>query len=192
MTDNDLARQCQKLYDAKAAQLILYGRALGLSHAEAEDVLQECFLALMRLKTVPLQLEHYCVRAFRNRALNYRRGLLRRLAREWNSRSWFDSTPPDAREEAAMRRLADLPPEQREVIVLKIWHEYTFEEIGTLTGISPNTAAARYRYGLQKLRGFLNGESYENDGRIGEQTPDLGASPAFGAAARESLWPANG
>jgi RNA polymerase sigma-70 factor (ECF subfamily) len=184
MTEIDLSRQCQRLYDAKAAQLILYGRALGLSHAEAEDVLQESFLALMRLKTIPTQLKHYCVRTFRNRALNYRRGLLRRLAREWNSRSWFDSTPPDAREEAAMRRLADLPPEQREVIVLKIWHKYTFEEIGTLTGISPNTAAARYRYGLQKLRGFLNGESYENDGRIGERTPDLDTAPALSAASR--------
>ncbi len=192
MTDNDLSRQCQRLYDAKAAQLILYGRALGLSHAEAEDVLQECFLALMRLKTVPLQLEHYCMRAFRNRALNYRRGLLRRLAREWNSRSWFESTPPDAREETAMRRLADLPAEQREVIVLKIWHEYTFEEIGSLTGISPNTASARYRYGLQKLRGFLNGESYENDGRIGERAPELDASPALSATSRQSFWPANG
>ena len=32
----------------KAAELILYGRALGLSHSEAEDVLQETFLALMQ------------------------------------------------------------------------------------------------------------------------------------------------
>src|SRR3974390_350478 len=102
--ENDLFSDCQRLYDVKAAQMILYGRALGLSHAESEDVLQETFLAVMRLKAAPLKLEHYCLRAFRNRALNYRRGLLRRLAREWNSRSWFDSTPPDAREEAAMRR----------------------------------------------------------------------------------------
>jgi len=31
-----------------------------------------------------------------------------------------------------MRRLSELPVEQREAIVLKIWHEYTFEEIGEL------------------------------------------------------------
>jgi hypothetical protein len=29
----------EKFYEAKAAGLILYGRALGLSHGEAEDVL---------------------------------------------------------------------------------------------------------------------------------------------------------
>ena len=68
-----------RLYERKAAELILYGRALGLSHGEAEDVLQETFLALMQKPQVPLKPEHYCVRSFRNRALNYRRSLWRRL-----------------------------------------------------------------------------------------------------------------
>ena len=189
--ENDLFSDCQRLYDVKAAQMILYGRALGLSHAESEDVLQETFLAVMRLKAAPLKLEHYCLRAFRNRALNYRRGLLRRLTRELESRGWFESGAGDPREEMATQRLAELPAEQREVIVLKIWHEYTFEEIGALVGISPNTAAARYRYGLQKLRNFLNGESYETDGRIGERTAQLDAPRSLRAAAAPDLWPAN-
>jgi len=51
-----------------------------------------------------------------------------------------------------VRRLAELPMDQREVIVLKIWNRYTFEEIGGLLDISPNTAAGRYRYGLQKIK----------------------------------------
>ena len=50
--------QCQRLYDKRAPHMILYGRALGLSHAEAEDVLQETFLAVLRLKTLPEQLDH--------------------------------------------------------------------------------------------------------------------------------------
>src|SRR4051794_21275850 len=63
----------ETLYRARGAQLLLYGRALGLSHAEAEDVLQETFVALMDRQCPPTQPEHYCVRAYRNRALNYRR-----------------------------------------------------------------------------------------------------------------------
>ena len=51
-----------------------------------------------------------------------------------------------------MRCLAELPVDQREVIVLKVWHGCTFEEIGGLLEISPNTAAGRYRYGLQKMK----------------------------------------
>ena len=59
---------CERLYEAKAAELILYGRALGLSHGEAEDVLQETFMALMQRPAPPNLPEHYCVRCFRNRA----------------------------------------------------------------------------------------------------------------------------
>ncbi len=59
----------RRLYERKAAELILYGRALGLSHGEAEDVLQETFLALMQMAECPREREHYCIRSFRNRAL---------------------------------------------------------------------------------------------------------------------------
>ena len=44
---------CEILYQDKAAELVLYGRALGLSHSEAEDVLQETFLALMQRAEAP-------------------------------------------------------------------------------------------------------------------------------------------
>jgi len=43
----------ENLYTKKAAELILYGRALGLSHGEAEDVLQETFLALLQRPEPP-------------------------------------------------------------------------------------------------------------------------------------------
>ena len=157
---------CEQIYDAKAAELILYGRALGLGHGEAEDVLQETFLALMQMESAPAKPEHYCVRSFRNRALNCRRSLWRRLTREWESTRWFEKAPDETPEErTAMERLAELPMDQREVIVLKIWHGCTFEEIGGLLEISPNTAAGRYRYGLQKLKSKLEGAVYERDGR---------------------------
>jgi RNA polymerase sigma-70 factor (ECF subfamily) len=132
---------------------LLYGRALGLSHGEAEDVLQDTFLGLIRLETTPREPAHYCVRAYRNRALNLRRGLLRRLARELESKSWFDcQADVDPRERAAVECLQVLSAEQREVVVLKIWHGYTFVAIGELTGVSPNTAAGRYRYAMDRLR----------------------------------------
>ena len=46
--NSDSPHWSQRLYETKAAELVLYGRALGLSHAEAEDVLQETFIALMQ------------------------------------------------------------------------------------------------------------------------------------------------
>lgn len=169
---------CQALYERKAAGLILYGRALGLSHSESEDVLQETFVALLKLEERPEEPEHYCLRAFRNRAMNFHRGLWRRLARELESVRWFEkSGDSSAAEREAMRCLEQLPPDQHEVIVLKIWNDLTFEAIASLLKISPNTAAGRYRYGLNKLRLCLKGETYARDEPVGETVAILDASP---------------
>jgi RNA polymerase sigma-70 factor, ECF subfamily len=173
----------QRLYEEKAAGLLLYGRALGLGHSEAEDVLQETFLALLRLPAEPAEPVHYALRAFRHRALNYRRGLWRRLARELESSRWFERSEGETESErAAMRGLARLPTEQREVIVLKIWHQHTFEEIGRLLELSPNTVAARYRYGLQKLRAHLKGHIYERTEFTGEPPEFLETARPIGSA----------
>jgi RNA polymerase sigma-70 factor (ECF subfamily) len=192
---------CERIYDAKAAELVLYGRALGLCHGEAEDVLQETFMALMQMEVQPEQPENYCVRSFRNRALNHRRSLWRRLTREWevlaDGLHWFEKTPEQSPEEAALqaatvRKLQELPMEQREVIVLKIWHGCTFDEIGGLLEVSPNTAAGRYRYGIQKLKSKLvadvrshadepwKGENYERAGR--ESIAGLATAPGVSGA----------
>lgn len=173
----------EAFYEAKAAALILYGRALGLGHSEAEDVLQETFLALMQRNEIPREPEHYCLRSFRNRALNYKRSLWRRLTRELESQRWFEKMPDEnPAERAAMERLAALPVEQREVIVLKIWNQCTFEEIGALLEISPNTAAGRYRYGLQKIKSQLEDACYERDESTGDRVTLLAATTAVSAA----------
>jgi RNA polymerase sigma-70 factor (ECF subfamily) len=191
MAEHEEIHWCEPLYDAKAAELILYGRALGLSHGEAEDVLQETFVALAQMAFPPAKPEHYCVRSFRNRALNYKRTLWRRLAREWevlaDGRHWFEKSPEETQEEKALqeatvRALAELPVEQREVIVLKIWHGCTFEEIGGLLEISPNTAAGRYRYGLQKIKTKLEGVVYERIECDGSAIAFLASAPTGGQA----------
>ncbi|HUD84142.1 MAG TPA: sigma-70 family RNA polymerase sigma factor, partial [Candidatus Saccharimonadales bacterium] len=85
----------------------------------------------------------------------------------------------DEAEAEAVRRLADLPPEQREVIVLKIWNGMTFEAIGQLLEISPNTIAGRYRYGLNKLRLSMKGDAYERDEPVRETIAILDAPSPF-------------
>ena len=183
MSQNQPSHWCEAIYDAKAAELILYGRALGLSHCEAEDVLQETFMILMEKAVPPLRPEHYCVRSYRNQALNYRRSLWRRITRELEARRWFEKSSSESQaEQAAMRCLAELPVEQREVIVLKFWHQYTFEEIGELLETSPNTVAGRYRYGLQKIKSRLEGIIYEKDEPSDASVACLEAAPASAGA----------
>ena len=171
---------CEALYEERSAGLVLYGRALGLSHAESEDVLQETFMSLMKLKEAPEDPANYCVRAFRNRAMNHHRGLWRRLTREFEFHRWFDSRSEETpRERAAMRCLETLPKDQREVIVLKIWQERTFDDIGRLLDLSPHTVAGRYRYGLQKLRACLREDYDEQFESSGSHLSGLGAAEAI-------------
>ena len=135
---------------------------------------------LMQQPQIPAKAEHYCMRSFRNRALNYRRSLWRRLTRELESSRWFEQAVEETpAERAAMHGLAELPVEQREVIVLKLWQQRTFEEIGELLDISPNTAAGRYRYGLQKIKLSLEGQDYERerDESTGKPITFLAATP---------------
>src|SRR6185295_2761805 len=95
---------CQSLYESHAAQIVLYGRALGLSHSESEDVVQETFMALLQRGEAPEQPLHYCLRSFRNRALNYKRGLWRRLTRELESSRWFERADGESPQERLATR----------------------------------------------------------------------------------------
>jgi RNA polymerase sigma factor (sigma-70 family) len=54
--------------------------------------------------------------------------------------------------------LAQLPQQQREVIILHLQGEMKFKAIAELQGVSINTVQSRYRYGLDKLRSILDSE----------------------------------
>ena len=171
---------CEALYEARAPGLILYGRALGLSHGESEDVVHEVFAQLLTRDQPPREATNYCVRAFRNRAMNHHRSLWRRLSREFEFQRWFQvSGEANDHEVRAMKCLEKLPPLQREVIVLKIWNQHTFEEIGQLLELSANTVAGRYRYGIEKLRHCLKSEYDEQRHFIGENLGVLDAQEAL-------------
>ncbi|MDX1951471.1 MAG: sigma-70 family RNA polymerase sigma factor [Verrucomicrobiota bacterium] len=180
---------CEEIYHRKGRELLLYGRALGLSHSEAEDVLQETFVALMKLEGAPRQPDHYCIRAYRHRAANYKRSFWRRVAREFESLAWFEERESETgAERQAMDCLAKLPKEQQEVIVLKVWHGLTFEELGELLEISQNTAAGRYRYGMQKLRACLTEkELYERSGIDREADEGMAAERAIEAIGKQAF-----
>ena len=46
---------------------------------------------------------------------------------------------------------------------MKIWDERTFAGIGEILGVSLNTVASRYRYGLERLRKSLNSSRLHED-----------------------------
>lgn len=53
--------------------------------------------------------------------------------------------------------LAHLPPEQKEAVILRFYHDFTIKEISKITEAMETTVKARIRYGLEKLKKELEG-----------------------------------
>ncbi|MES2697211.1 MAG: sigma-70 family RNA polymerase sigma factor [Verrucomicrobiota bacterium] len=143
-------------------KLLLCARQWTRSAVDAEDVVQEAFVRFWRhQRELPGEPMALLVTSVRRAAFDLARRDGRRTGREERALAGgdeervahFQTTLEDderrAAVEDAMRRL---PPEQREVLVLKIWGELTFDQIARELELSPNTAASRYRYALAALR----------------------------------------
>lgn len=77
---------------------------------------------------------------------------------------WFESeSSEDETRQLLEAGLKELPPKFAEVVVMKIWGDQTFAEIGEALDISPNTAASRYRYGLEALKKKLSSARRKGD-----------------------------
>jgi RNA polymerase sigma-70 factor (ECF subfamily) len=153
--------QLERLYDTHAAGVFHYLHGIVRSEADAKDLLQEFFIKLSRL-TLPADLDNeraYLLRIAHRLAIDWlRRHASREKAEQSHPQALFaPQDDPDAdsfarRVEAALH---ELPPEQRSIAEMKLWHGLTFEQIAGAQQIPLNTAASRYRYALEKLRGLL-------------------------------------
>jgi len=150
--------EAHRWYDEHGPALLAYAAALLRDPSAAEDVLHQVFLQLLRGRVaISGDPAPYLFRAVRNTALNHLRGQSREVELAGGG-VWLES--PDGSRETSLAlqsALKALPDEQREMVVLKVWGQMTFEEAANVVGISPNTAASRYRYGLEKLKEIWHG-----------------------------------
>lgn len=62
-----------------------------------------------------------------------------------------------AQVESDLQKLIDeLPTDQREVLIMRMYQDLSFKEISELTGVSINTALGRMRYALMNLRKVID------------------------------------
>jgi RNA polymerase sigma-70 factor (ECF subfamily) len=150
----------QSLYEKHGAALAAYACCCGLDFASAEDMVQQIFLKLVRGEAMPSESPlAYVYRAVRNASLNLLRGSGREVELSQED-PWLTHPTADPAEVLAVHSaLRELPPEQREAVVLRVWSGLTLQEIADATETSLNTAASRYRYGLEKLRERLTGST---------------------------------
>jgi len=155
------------VYDRYGPRLYRAAAAILGDAQEAQDAVQDVFVALVRaqaalpgVQNLPAYLAVALRRAAVARLIRRTRGAALRLEDVASP-----VAPPSAElgevDAALQRALESLPAEQRQVLLLKVDAEMTFQEIAAALGISANTAASRYRYALEKMRERLN-----DDGRL--------------------------
>ena len=150
------------LWDRYAGDLFAFLQAMLRCRQDAEDVLQMIFVKIVRKRRQlagARRLDAYVYQIARNEASRFARRRQRKRAVEPAGESWLSvADGGSAHVELAEQLetiLARLPQRQREVVVLKIYREKTFQEIARLLDVSQNTVASRYRYAMEKLRVWL-------------------------------------
>jgi len=165
MGDKDALRL---LYEKYADILVSVAVSLVSDVQTAEDCLHDAFVDFatgVPALRIHSNLRSYLISCVANRA----RDLLRKRARSANVdvgqvELAANTAEPSSRlttsegAEQVFNALGQLPYEQREVFILHVQGDMTFQQIAEQIGASINTVQSRYRYGIEKLRSLLNTE----------------------------------
>jgi RNA polymerase sigma-70 factor (ECF subfamily) len=157
--------EIERLYDEHAQSLFAFLLNFTRDEADTRDLLQEIFVKLARdekLLSGVRDERAFLIRLAHNSAIDWIR---RRSTRDQTKENFAAEkislfAPADNPDEKIFREelstaLGELPEEQRAIVHLKLWEGLTFDAIADALEISPNTAASRFRYGLDKLRARL-------------------------------------
>jgi len=164
------------------SRMLLFAKQQTRTSEDAEDVLQEALAKLARKVDEGTfdggqeSWKPYLYTAIRRLAIDLGRKNERRAKREEKAEGdrrgetggvcdpWFESAASSGETRSILEKeLKKLPRKFSEVIIMKIWGEQTFAEIGKILGVSLNTVASRYRYGLERLRKGLESSRLQDD-----------------------------
>jgi RNA polymerase sigma-70 factor, ECF subfamily len=145
--------------------MLLLAKQLSQSLEDAEDAVQDGFVRFWRSRRNVKQYRPYLYACVRSAAIDIGRkrasqgGLTQDLASAARPGvDWFKMVGDREWARRVQTALSALPLEQREVVVLKLWVDLTFEQIARVQGVALNTAASRYRYAMSRLRELLGEE----------------------------------
>ena len=156
----------RSIYEKYKDDLVTLAAALLTDAASAEDVIHDVFVGFIessRKFRLTGSLKGYLATCVANNARN------RNKAGRGRQNAESGAVMPDANQpDAAVMfgeelhrlslALAQLPYEQREVLLLHSYSGMKFKMIAQQQRVSINTVQGRYRYALDKLRSMLNGE----------------------------------
>jgi RNA polymerase sigma-70 factor (ECF subfamily) len=156
------------IYEKYRSTMLTVATALCNNVHTAEDVVQDCFISFARSgRRLKIQgsLKGYLITSVVNRVRDYQRANRRQpLGLNQADRLLSGQQGPQTSvicNEQLQRlagALAELPCEQREVVILYTRGQMSYKEIAHIQGVSIPTVQRRYHSGLEQLRVLLNGE----------------------------------
>jgi len=146
-------------YVENRQQLYTYAVSITRQREAAEDAIHQAFQQLLHRGELVADLRPYVFRCVRNAALDgLRRARVRSdsiFAEEQTMNPVAPAAPAPLLARELDEKLGMLSPDECEAIVLKIYDEFTFQEIADLRGVPLPTVASWYRRGLEKLKTLL-------------------------------------
>ncbi len=158
-TPNDQPLTLEDLYRQQRMRMVRLAILLVDEPATAEDVVQEAFTGLYR-NWSGLRDAKAAIGYLRTAVVNGSRSVLRRrkTAREYQPPHQADARSAEslamltAEHQAVVAALGELPPRQREVLVLRYYGNLTEAEIAEATGVSKGTVKSTASRGLEALQ----------------------------------------
>lgn len=145
-------KEIERWVEKRRSQWIRTAYRILRDRDEAEDVVQETLMAVLRQQENIRRLDAYMSRAVDWNAVKRRARLRRNVSLDTVHEPSDESRLDPLELEQAV---TGLPPAQQTIIRLRFYMGLTFAEIGKNLSISINTAASRCRYALESMRKVL-------------------------------------
>lgn len=155
----DELEEVMELLAPRFRAMTLYARQW-IDASTADDLVQEALAKLFSQPSTPKDAVAWMFRAVRNAAIDASRANASRRRRERavaaRRREWFEHTA-DALIDAtiAEEAMSHLTPEDRQIVILRVWGDLGWSEIAELMGLGLATVHDRYTAALARLRAAL-------------------------------------
>ncbi len=160
-------QQLQAIFRTEHRRLYIAALAITKQRTCAEDAVHDALVAVAEVSTEPDDLKAYLFRVVRNRALH-----LAKSQKRFNSATESDIDTDNFFEvpinsshperiifaEQVNKHIALLDTNTQQVLIMKLYSDFTFDEIANITNQSPNTVASWYRRGLKQLKEMIHGQ----------------------------------